>query len=59
MKYRNAGGTEDGMQYYIDTVPGVKEMYETQFNKVLTSQKASNKQNRDQVLSTIPIAGGS
>jgi len=59
MKYRNAGGTEDGMQYYIDTVPGVKEMYETQFNKVLTSQKASNKQNRDQVLKTIPIAGGS
>ena len=59
MKYRNAGGTEDGMQYYIDTVPGVKEMYEAQFNKVLTSQKASNKKNRDQVLSTIPIAGGS
>lgn len=59
MKYRNAGGTEDGMQYYIDTVPGVKEMYEAQFNKVLASQKASNKQNRDQVLNTIPIAGGS
>ena len=59
MKYRNAGGTEDGMQYYIDTVPGVKEMYETQFNKVLASQKASNKQSRDEVLSTIPIAGGS
>ena len=59
MKYRNAGGTEDGMQYYIDTVPGVKEMYEAQFNKTIASQKASNKQNRDQVLSTIPIAGGS
>tara|TARA_R110002012_G_scaffold166838_1_gene330278 strand:- start:34 stop:2250 length:2217 start_codon:yes stop_codon:yes gene_type:complete len=59
MKYRNAGGTEDGMQYYIDTVPGVKEMYEAQFNKILAEQKASNKQSRDEVLNTIPIAGGS
>ena len=59
MKYRNAGGTEDGMQYYIDTVPGVKDMYEQQFNKVLASQKASNKQSRDEVLGTIPITGGS
>ena len=47
------------MQYYIDTVPGVKEMYEAQFNKILAEQKASNKQTRDQVLNTIPIAGGS
>lgn len=59
MKYRNAGGTEDGMQYYIDTVPGVKDMYEQQFNKVLASQKASNKKSRDEVLGTIPITGGS
>ena len=57
MKYRRAGGTEDGMQYFIDTVPGIKEMYEDNYNKTIAAQKASNKQTRNEVLGSIPIGG--
>ena len=57
MKYRNAGGTEDGMQYYIDTVPGVEEMYEAQFNKTIASENAKNKKTRNEILGGLPIGG--
>ena len=57
MKYRRAGGTEDGMQYFIDTVPGIQEMYQANYNKNIAAQKASNKQTRNEVLGSIPIGG--
>ena len=57
MKYRRAGGTEDGMQYFIDTVPGINEMYQENYNKAIASQQAKNKKTRNEVLGSIPIGG--
>ena len=57
MKYRRAGGTEDGMQYFIDTVPGIKEMYQNNYNKAISSQQAKNKETRSEILGSIPIGG--
>ena len=57
MQYRGAGGTESSMRYFIDTVPGVKEMYEEKFNKMLQQQKISNKQSRNEIISGIQIPG--
>lgn len=58
MQYRNAGGTESSMEYFKNTVPGVKEMYDAKLNKTLEQMKISNAQSRANILSTIPTVGG-
>ena len=57
MQYKNAGGTEDGIAYYMD-VPGVKELYEQKNAEMRKKAMVQNKQSRNDILSTIPIYGG-
>jgi hypothetical protein len=58
MQYRRAGGTESSMQYFKENVPGVENLYTEKEKQFLAKQKIQNKENRNQILSTIPIAGG-
>jgi hypothetical protein len=58
MQYRRAGGTESSMQYFKENVPGVENLYTQKEKQFLAKQKIQNKENRNQILSTIPIAGG-
>jgi hypothetical protein len=58
MQYRRAGGTESSMQYFKENVPGVENLYTQKEKQFLATQKIQNKENRNQILSTIPIAGG-
>jgi hypothetical protein len=58
MQYRRAGGTESSMQYFKENVPGVERLYTEKEKEFLAKQKLQNKENRNQILSTIPIAGG-
>ena len=57
MQYKNAGGTEDGIAYYMD-VPGVKELYEQKNAEMRKKAMVQNKKSRNDILSTIPIYGG-
>lgn len=57
MQYKNAGGTEDGIAYYMD-VPGVQELYQQKNDELKKQAAIKNKQSRKDILSTIPIYGG-
>jgi hypothetical protein len=57
MQYKNAGGTEEGIQYYMD-VPGVKELYDKKNAEIEQQARIQNKQTRNDILSSIPIVGG-
>jgi len=57
-QYRNAGGTESSMQYFKDTVPGIKEMYEMKQRENLKEQVLKDKQTVTNILTTIPVYGG-
>ena len=58
MSYRQNGGTESSMQYFKENVPGVEQLYSKQQADFLSNQRTKNKTERNQILSTIPIAGG-
>ena len=57
MQYRQAGGTESSMLYYRNKVPGVAKMYERKARETLEDKAKENKQQRTNILSTIPIFG--
>lgn len=56
MSYRQNGGTESSMQYFRENVPGVQNLYDQKKKEFL--EKKRIQENRNQILSTIPIAGG-
>jgi len=58
MSYRQNGGTESSMQYFKENIPGVSQLYSKQEEDFLSKQRTKNKTERNQILSTIPIAGG-
>ena len=56
MSYRQNGGTESSMQYFKENVPGVQNLYDQKKKEFL--EKKRIQENKNQILSTIPIAGG-
>ena len=58
MSYRQNGGTESSMQYFKENVPGVEQLYSKQQADFLSNQRTKNKNERNKILTTIPIAGG-
>ena len=58
MSYRQNGGTESSMQYFKENIPGVAELYSKQQEDFLSKQRTKNKNERNKILTTIPIAGG-
>ena len=58
MSYRQNGGTESSMQYFKENVPGVEQLYSKQQADFLSKQRTKNKNERNKILTTIPIAGG-
>ena len=58
MSYRQNGGTESSMQYFKENVPGVAQLYSKQEADFLSNQRTKNKNERNKILTTIPIAGG-
>jgi hypothetical protein len=53
------GGTESSMQYFRENVPGVENLYDSKRKRIFSkTERIQNKENRNQILSTIPIAGG-
>ena len=57
MSYRQNGGTESSMQYFKENVPGVEQLYSKQQADFLSNQRTKNKNERNKILTTIPIAG--
>jgi hypothetical protein len=48
MQYKNSGGTEEGVQYYMD-VPGVKELYDQKRKEIQEQKLIKNKESKNQI----------
>jgi hypothetical protein len=48
MQYKSAGGTEEGVQYYMD-VPGVKELYDQKRKEIQERKLIKNKESKNQI----------
>jgi len=59
LQFKNNGGTEQIIQdQFYDQIPGIKEMYDQSAKAKRVQTIQNNKQARNNILGTIPIAGG-
>ena len=59
LQFKNNGGTEQIIQdQFYDQIPGIREMYDQSSKAKKVQMIQDNKQVRNNILGTIPIAGG-
>jgi len=58
LQFKLNGGSEDFIQTNFMDIPGVRDTYKMSASEYAQSQMTKNKPTRNEILSTIPIAGG-